>query len=62
MKHTFYSFLILSIFVSFGFSQTAKKSKTKLTEVQKLELKREKFDPKRDPNLDLQNSIAQAQK
>jgi thiol:disulfide interchange protein len=62
MKHTFYSFLILSIFVSFGFSQTAKKSKTKLTEVQKLELKREKFDPKRDPNLDLQNSITQAQK
>lgn len=62
MKQTFYSFLILLIFVNFGFSQSATKSKAKLTKIQKLELKREKFDPKRDPNLDLQNAIAQAQK
>mgnify|MGYP001262290471 CR=1 FL=1 len=62
MKQTFYIFLIFSIFVSFGFSQTAKKSKAKLTELQKLELKREKFDPKRDPKLDLQNALSKAQK
>lgn len=62
MNRTFYSILILLILVTFAFSQTAKKSKTKLTEIQKLELKRVKFDPKRDPNLDLQNAVAQAQK
>lgn len=62
MKHTFYSFLIISIFVCIGISQTATKPKAKLTELQKLEMKREKFDPKRDPNLDLQNAIAKAQK
>lgn len=62
MKTIFYSLLILLSLVNIGFSQTTKKSKTKLTEIQRLELKRVKFDPKRDPNLDLQNAIAQAQK
>lgn len=62
MKQAIYLILILSISATFGFSQTAQKSKTKLTEIQKLESKREKFDPKRDPHLDLQNAIAKANK
>lgn len=62
MKQTFYLILILLVSAAFAFSQTTKKSKTKLTEIQKLEAKREKFDPKRDPNLDLQNAILKAQK
>lgn len=62
MKQIFYSFLILSIFVCAGFPQTSVKTDPILKELQKLQAKREKFDPKRDPNLDLQDAVAKAQK
>lgn len=54
-------FLVITLCFNFGFSQTSAKPK-KLTETQKLLAKREKFDPTRDPNQDLQNAVAQAQK
>lgn len=60
MKKFLYLFLILILCVSFSFAQS--KSKQKLTETKKLLAKREKFDPKRDPNLDLIGVIAKAQK
>lgn len=62
MKKIFYSVLLIAICISFVFAQSNSKQKQKLTETQKLEAKREKFDPKRDPNLDLQTAIAKAQK
>ncbi|MBX7171086.1 MAG: thioredoxin family protein [Pyrinomonadaceae bacterium] len=62
MKNLIYSFGSVLIFTSLIFSQSNSKQKTKLTEFQKLEAKREKFDPKRDPNADLQTAIAKAQK
>lgn len=63
MKQIFYSFIILSVFVGIGFSQKAAiKINPAFVEVQKLQAKREKFDPKRDPNLDLQNAVSTAQK
>ncbi len=53
-------FLVVTLCFNFGFAQT--KQTTKLTEIQKLELKREKFDPIRNPNQDLETAIAKAQK
>ncbi len=60
MRKIIYSFLILVIFTTFAFSQNKRLVKTKLTKSQKLELKREKFDPKRNPNDDLQTAIIRA--
>ncbi|HRH46634.1 MAG TPA: thioredoxin family protein [Pyrinomonadaceae bacterium] len=57
-----YPFLLITLCFSFTFAQSNSKQKQKLTDFQKLEAKREKFDPKRDPNLDLQTAIAKAQK
>jgi len=62
MKKIFYPFLLITLCFSLNFAQSNSKQKQKLTETQKLEAKREKFDPKRDPNLDLQTAIAKAQK
>jgi thiol:disulfide interchange protein len=61
MKQFIYSVLALAICVNFGFGQTFTKQ-APLTETQKLELKREKFDPARDANQDLQTAIAKAEK
>ena len=62
MRKNLYSFLIIAVCVSCGFSQTIKTEKAKLTETQKLELKREKFDPARSSAQDLETAIIKAKK
>lgn len=62
MKKIFYSLIVLSLFTCGSFSQTAGKTDRAIAELQQLQAKREKFDPKRDPNLDLQTAVAKAQK
>src|SRR4051812_17112449 len=53
------SFLIVMACANFAFSQAAVK-KTDLTETEKLQLKREKFDPTRDPKPDLEAAVIRA--
>lgn len=60
-KNTLLCFIDYSLF-SFNLAKAIpKKQKQKLTKPTN-EAKREKFDPKRDPNLDLQAAIAKAEK
>ncbi len=62
MKKLIYPILTILILANPGFSQSSAEPKTKLTETQKLLAKREKFDPQRDSNQDLQTAVARAQK
>ena len=54
------SILIVLACAAFAFSQPAVEKKTEVSETEKLELKREKFDPKRDPKTDLEAAVARA--
>lgn len=62
MNKSIYVFLTIIFLVSSGFSQDITKQKVKLTEIERFHLKREKFDPNRNSQADLNSAIEKATK